>query len=284
MLRWCWLPFICLLAMAGVGCQKSKKAQSDRLLARVFNRTLYLSELDGMFPKGEDSSLVINAYIERWIREALLLHEAERNIPSDLNIDKLVRDYRASLVRHSYEQVLVERYLDSIVTKEELEAFYENNKEQYQLETPIMRCFFIKVPQPVYRSDELRRLWNSNKPEDYQKLVQYCSEFAEAHLLEDSTWHKVEDIAAELPPGILSPDNPGSKKEITLRDDKYEYYLRILELKNRKEIAPFNYIENQARRFILRSRIDKLLEEKKRDMYEIELRKGNVEIFSYKKE
>ncbi len=274
------------LSIAGVSlliamsCGKPAERPGDKPLARVFNRTLYLSEMDGMFPPGEDSTLIINAYIERWIREALLLQEAERNIPSDLNIDKLVRDYRASLVRHSYEQFLVEQLLDSTVTKEELQAFYENNKEQYQLETPIMRCFFVKVPLPVYRGEELRRLWNSTRDEDYAKLVQFCSEFAESHLLEDSTWHKVEDIAAELPPGILSPNNAGSKKEITLRDDKYEYYLRILELKNRQEIAPFSYIEEQARRFILRSRIDRLLEDKKNEMYDIELRRGNVEIFS----
>jgi len=276
----CRFLFLAMAVAALYACGKAGGQSQDTPLARVFNRTLYLSELDGLFPLGQDSSLVIGAYVERWIREALLLHEAERNIPNDLNIDKLVRDYRASLVRHNYEQFLVEKLLDSIVTQQELEAFYENNKEQYQLETPIMRCFFIKVPLPVFNGEELRRLWNSSRTDDYKRLVQYCSEFAEAHLLEDSTWHKVEDIAAELPQGLLSPDNPGSKREITLRDDQYEYYLRILELKNRQEIAPLSYIEDQARRFILRSRIDKLLEDKKNEMYDIELRRGNVEILS----
>ncbi len=86
--------------------------------------------MTGMFPPGEDSSLIINAYVERWIRETLLLLEAERNIPSDLNIDKLVRDYRASLVRHSYEQFLVEQLLDSTVTKAELEALKAKQLEK----------------------------------------------------------------------------------------------------------------------------------------------------------
>lgn len=276
---WGYLAIMVLAIQALSACSKQQAEKTgDIPLARVFNKTLYLSDMEGMFPPDADSALIINSYIERWIREALLLHEAERNIPSDLNIDKLVRDYRASLVRHSYEQFLVEQLLDSTVTQQELQAFYENNKEQYQLETPIMRCFFIKMPRPVYQIDELRRLWNSERPEDYAGLVKYCSEFAESHLLEDSTWHKVEDIAAELPAGLLSADNPGGKREITLRDDQYEYFLRILELKNRQEIAPFSYIEEQARRFILRSRIDKLLEEKKNDMYDIEIRKGNVEI------
>jgi hypothetical protein len=268
-----------LLALAALlSCFRTQDNGPDKALARVYNKTLYLSELEGMFPEGMDSSLVINAYVERWIRETLLLNEAERNIPSDLNIDRLVRDYRASLVRHSYEQFLVEQLLDSVVTREELESFYENNKEQYQLETPIMRCHFLKVPLPVYKSDDLRRWWNSDKPEDNARLIRYASEFAQLHHLEDSTWHKLEGIAAELPAGILSADNLGSKREITLRDDQFEYYLRILEIKNSRDIAPFSYVEHQARRLILSGRMDKLIEEKKNDMYELEFRKGNIEI------
>ncbi|MBX2929061.1 MAG: peptidyl-prolyl cis-trans isomerase [Saprospiraceae bacterium] len=273
------LPVFCVAVLAAAACGRQSEKLNDKPLARVFNRTLYLSDMEGMFPPGQDSTLIINSYVERWIREALLLQEAERNIPSDLNIDKLVRDYRASLVRHSYEQFLVEQLLDSTVTREELEAFYENNKEQYQLETPIMRCFFIKIPQPVYRAEELRRLWNSNRADDFPKLVQYCSQFAESHLLEDSTWYKVEEIAAELPEGLVSIENPGSKREITVRDDRYEYFLKVFEWKNRQEIAPFSYIENQARRFILRRRMDSLVEEKKNEMYDVEMRRGNVEIF-----
>ncbi|MDF1867360.1 MAG: hypothetical protein P1U70_21170, partial [Saprospiraceae bacterium] len=123
--------------------------KDDRQLAQVYNKTLYLSEMAGMIPEGmtsEDSTLIIEAYVNRWIKDAVLMHEAERNYPKDLDIDKLVRDYRASLVRLNYEQTMVQQSLDSIITEEELNDFYENNKAQYQLETPIMKCQFIKIP------------------------------------------------------------------------------------------------------------------------------------------
>lgn len=255
----------------------------DRLLAKVHNKSLYLSELDGMFPEGttgRDSTLIINAYLERWIREALLLHEAERNIPKDLNIDKLVRDYRASLIRHNYEQILVEELLDSTITKQELTAFYEKNKEQYQLETPIMRCYFIKVPLPVPKADELRRLWNSRDTADKRRLIDYCNSYAGAHLLEDSVWYKVEDIALEMPRGTLTADNVSAKKDFSQRDGNYQYYLKVFEVKNRKEIAPLAYIEGQARKVILRNRKVKLLEDIKEEMYELEARRNNIQIFT----
>lgn len=275
---------ILMLVLLGTQCQPAEEnEEEDRLLARVYNKSLYISDMDGMFPEGisgSDSSAIIDAYVERWIREALLLHEAERNIPSDLNIDKLVRDYRASLIRHSYEQILVEQLLDSTVTQAELNTFYENNKEQYQLETPIVRCYFVKVPRPVPEAAELRQLWNSNEPEDYDALVQYCNQYATAHLLEDSIWYNVEDLALNMPKGAVTVDNISSIRDFSQRDDQFQYYFKVFELKNIKEIAPLSYIEGQARKVILHRRKLKLLEDQKEQMYEVEMRRNNIKLYT----
>lgn len=271
-----------LVLLSSCSMESSQERDQGRLLAKVNNKSLYLSELDGMFPEpatAQDSLVIIQAYVQRWIREALLLNEAEQNIPGDLNIDKLVRDYRASLIRHNYEKALVEQYLDSIVTKDQLMEFYNRYKDQYQLETPIMRCYFIKVPLPVPESEKLRRLWNSNDEQSLPKLLEYCNTYAEAHLLKDSAWYKVEDIAMEMPRGTLTPDNVSAKREFSQRDDEYQYYFRVFEVKKRKDIAPLGYIEGQARKVILRSRREKLLQEKIEAMYQRELRRNNIQTF-----
>ncbi len=264
-------------------CTPPQVEQEDRLLATVFNKSLYLSELDGMFPEGttpQDSNLIIQAYTNRWVREAILLHEAERNIPNDLNIDKLVRDYRASLLRHNYEQILVQKLLDSNIAQEELINFYEQNKEQYQLETPIARCYFIKFPLPVENENELRSWWqNPDQDNNFEKLVEYASANAQAHHLVDSTWQRVEDIIIELPSGILNVDNISSKRDFILRDDKFLYFFKLFELKNKKEIAPLGFIQDQARKVILHHRKIKLLEERKNDMLDMAMDRKNVEIF-----
>lgn len=260
----------------------NEKGDNDRLLARVYSKSLYLSELDGMIPNGttsQDSSLIINAYIQRWIREALLLREAELNAPKDLNIDKLVRDYRASLLRSNYENILVEQLLDSTITQTELQEFYEKNKEQYQLEVPIVRCHLIKVPIPVPEEAKLRQLWNSTNSKDFAELIDYCNTYAEGHLLEDSTWHKITDLALAFPKGTLTVENISAKKDFSQRDDKYQFYFRLFEIKNQKEIAPLSYIKNQARKVILHRRKIELLEEKKEDFYNREMRRDKIEVF-----
>lgn len=272
-----------LLGLGVIACQPAPEASQDRVLAKVYNKTLYLSELEGMFPENtspQDSTLIIQAYTQRWVREALILHEAERNIPSDLNIDKLVRDYRASLLRHNYEEVLVREKLDSTISKEQLEAFYEANKNQYQLETPIMRCYFIKLPLPVDNESEIRNWWqNTDEEEDFQKLVELCNTSAQAHHLVDSTWQRLEDVAIELPKNSLTPENISPKKEFIIKDDKFMYFFRALEVKNQKEIAPLAFIQGQARKFILHKRKKEVLDKMLDDMLELSIGNKGVEIY-----
>ncbi len=276
-----WIGAITAAFLTVLACQPPAEEPKDEPLARVYNKTLYVSELDGMIPEGtssEDSLLIIEAYAERWIREALLLYEAENNIPKDLNIDKLVRDYRASLIRHNYEQQLYTN-IDSIITEEQLLDFYEKNKPQYQLETPIVRCHFIKVQRPVPESSQVRQWWEESQSDtaSFNALVAYCNKYAELHQLEDSTWHEVAEIAEVMPEGTVTPDNIRAKRDFTQRTDNYQYFLRVFEVVNRQEIAPLSYVEGHARRLILRQRREQLLEDIKKDMYDVALRDGNVE-------
>ncbi len=281
-----WMYALAALTLILSGCQQNNGGgdQEDKLLAEVKNRRLYLSELDGMFPEGTsgaDSNLIINAYVDRWVREALILNEAERNLPQDLNIDKLVRDYRASLLRNTYEQVLVQELLDSTVANQELRSFYEKNKEQFELETPIVRCHFIKVPLPVPQSDSLRIWWSGiNQGNNLMKLRTYAEQYASTYELADSSWIRIEQLALELPQETITPDNAIYKRDLRQEDDNFQYYLRVYDVKNRTEIAPLAYIEDQARKVILHSRKMKILKEKREDLYELEMRKNNIRIFT----
>ncbi len=272
--------FLCLLTN---GCQtKGAHEEGDRLLARVYNKSLYLSDMDGMLPIGissEDSSLIINKFVGNWVRETAMLHEAERNIPKGLDIDQLVENYRASLIKHNYENILVEKLLDSVVTRTELENFYEKNKEQYQLESPIIQCRFIKAPLNAPQLKQVEQWWNGKKDSDALALENWCNANAIIHHLNDSTWYKVVDIGAYMPQGSLTIDNVNNKKQFTQKDDEFVYMFELLDFISQKKIAPLAYIEDQARKVILHKRKTGLLEEMKDKLYDEALRKNSVSIY-----
>ncbi|WP_246144126.1 peptidylprolyl isomerase [Neolewinella aurantiaca] len=248
----------------------------------MHKKTLRLSELEGMFPEeatANDSLVIREAFIRRWLRETVLQYEAERNLPTDLNIDRLVRDYRASLVSSHYEEVLISMRLDSTITQEELEAYYESSKGQYLLEKPIVRCLFIRVPYPTPEEELLQQLWNNGKITDTMALENYCERLSEVALLDPTAWYSLDDIAQQLPEGTLTASNVNSKREFSQQDGSNRYYFRLLEMKPRLEIAPLSYVEEQARKVILHGRKAKVLNEAREDIYERELRSKNIKIF-----
>jgi hypothetical protein len=266
-----------------LGCAKDgKRSKDDRKLGRIYDKTLYLSDMEGMLPEGitgEDSTVIINTFVRYWMREMALLHEAEQNIPKDLNLEKLVADYRSSLIKNNYGNIVMNRLLDSTVTTVQLQEFYEKNKEQYQLETPILRCRFIKAPRNAPGSDKAQDWWNSNKGGDFAELTRWCSQHAAVHHLQDSTWYNVDDIAAYMPQGTLTVDNVDDRRDFIQRDENFVYYFRVLELVRKKELAPLSYIESQARKVILHKRKTELLEELKDKLFDEAVRKKNMEVY-----
>ncbi len=254
--------------------------QGDKLLAQAYNKSLYLSELEGILPEGvtkEDSNLIIRAYAQRWVREQLMMYEAERNIPKDLDIDELVRNYRASLIRFNYEEQIIAEKLDSTVSEAEMRAFYENNKDQFQLENTILKCQLLKLPLKAPQS-EINKLWYSRNPADETKLASYAKQWAALSMLNREKWYKLEEVAALLPTGTLTPDNVASRREGTLSDGDFRYYYRVLEALQGKTTAPFDYVREQASKVILHKRKQELLEKWKEDLYQRELRRENAKI------
>ena len=276
---------VCLVLL-GFSCSEDIQTNNGNfLLARVYNKSLYIKDLEGMFPPGTsayDSSLITNAYTQRWVRDAVLLYEAENNLPKDLNIDRLVRDYRSSLVRNNDEQVLLEQLMETEISKEELANFYDKNKIQYQLDNPIVKANVVVVPKIISVRDSLKYLWKNATDDNLARLKNICEEYELAHILDGSKWNEWENLAIYLPRNISFEEFSKKGKDFSIQDGEFDVWVKILDSKKPQEIPPIEYVEEQLKRMLLLSRKTKLLEEKKEDMFDIATRHGQIEIFYLK--
>lgn len=271
-----------LFILAFYACEEIGMSGDDTVLAEAHGRKLYLSKASKYITPNaspSDSLTQLRAYVDQWVREMVLLHEAERTLPSDIAVDELVQDYRNSLIVSNFEKGFIEAQLDTVITDEELQVYYQRNREQYQLEQTIVRCRFVKLPRTTDSIPQFRGWWDGKETEDSARVAGFSDRWAEIYLLEDSTWYRVDEIEQLMPPGTLQSQNirPGTSLRFT--DDEFEYYLSVSESVKSREIAPLSYIRDQAVRFIMHKRKLEMLEEMKASLYEQGLTGGNIKIY-----
>ncbi|MBK6392767.1 MAG: hypothetical protein KA109_05485 [Saprospiraceae bacterium] len=274
-----------MILIQGCNLLDNKNKPVDKLIATVYDKKLHLSDMAGMFPLNanhDDSLQLIGSFATRWTKEQVFLTEAEKHIPQDLEIEELLKKYSESLISLNFQKLLTEQNLDSLVSEEELRDFYEKNKDQYQLETSIIRCYFVKIPDDIKELRNVREWWDGiNDDANRKKLARMSEKYDGIFHLEDSVWHNLEDIESLFPANRISTRNWTTGESLSFSDKQYTYFFQVLELVSKQDAAPMSYVAPKARRIILNQRKNKLVEDFKTKLYETEIRKNNV-TFQYK--
>lgn len=281
-------PVIAILSLflalaASCKLDRNESETGEFLLAEVYSKKLFLNDVQNMIHEDaspQDSALIVSAYVERWVRDQLLMAKAEQNIPVDLNVDKLVQDYRSSLILNNYERLLMESQLDSAISDQELITFYEANKEQYILEKPIARILFVKLRPDSPNQQQALAWWNDLTTENLRRLRSYSERHAAQSFLEDTVWMDMAAIMNMVPLNMVSEPSLKEGKEVRYQDGDYLYLLKVLEVRRTTEVAPLAYIREQASRAILHRRQVSLIERTKDQLYDVEIRKNNVKIYT----
>lgn len=271
--------FLIWVVFSITGCSQKK----EPLLAKVYDDYLYLSNVEGIIPHGssqEDSTHILNHYVENWVRDKLFENEAKKRISEKDKIERQVKEYRASLINHAYESLIIKEQLDSNLDEEELEVFYEKNKTAFKLEYPLIKCNFIKIAKNKPQVKAIKELWKSSKEGDQEELKRICAQSAELYMLNDTLWNNGSEILLQLPKGKVSIGELSSKKEFGLEDDGNMYLLKILKWMPAGETAPFNYAKSRISDIFLLQRKKEVIEKIKDKIFEKESRRQNFSIYS----
>lgn len=263
--------FLYTLMLLLQGCGSTTADPSKKALARVADDYLYASELeglgDGMNP--EDSALQVQLYIKQWVEDALIMQEGKDKIKNKERIDRLVKDFRTSLVREEYEQWLVEQQLDSIVSAQEVSDYYEQNKEQYQSGIEWVRCFFVKIPRSLEGAEQVHEWFQSGTRSDFENVRAFCQKHNAPAILDEQFWVRLDRILVELPDGNLPRrylEETGSIFDHS--NDEYIYLYRTLEYRGAEEATPLSKVKDEITRIILHQRRMALVEQNRKEIYE----------------
>ncbi len=236
-----------------------KKDVTPETVARVNDTYLYKEDLKAIFTKDiskQDSIILVNNYINNWIKQQLLVSKAQLNLENKKDeFEDLVKQYREDLFINSYKEAVVKQYLDTIITDDDIDQFYLNNNEIFKLNEELIKVKYIKIGKDDSNKNALLKLFKSTSNKDFERLKEK-SLLMKSHHLNDLIWIKYSDLINEIP--VLKTED----KQLLLKKDNFIqkedslslYLVTIKKVLQSNEIAPKSYITPAIRQMILHQR------------------------------
>ncbi len=226
------------------------------MIARVGTAYLYRSELSSSMPSGiagADSINFSQAFIEKWIVGQLKLQEAEKLFSqSESDIDRLVEEYRRSLLVHRLDRHYLEAEPCGEITDKDIASYYNANKLNFRISQPMVKGEIFAVDEKFRRREQLLKWFESGKAEHREDFVESCRKNNMMYLQFDE-WVSFSDFLSNLPLLRTAKNNEllGNRKTQRIHHDKTYYYFRITNVLRAGDTMPIEMAKENIRQILI---------------------------------
>ena len=264
-----------LLLLLSSSCHQ----REDKVMAQVYYHKLYESEVLQNMPTGlspADSIAIVNDFIDSWVREQLVLHEAEKSLsPREKNFDRQLEEYRNNLLINTYFNKIISDTAAMNITDKDLEEFMKGFDKRYTIEKEIVKVNYVKLPKnsPLLGLAKEILFSESRRVGEKEALVKLLGDSIE-YLLDDDAWLYLDDIQNEVSFDFSADavKNRCIEKEI----GDYHYLLVVLDYKNQRSVSETNEERAAARMMLLNQRKQQIIRQHVDQLYEKAMQSGSV--------
>ena len=148
----------------------SRFLHDDEVVAEVDGVVLYRSDLDDVLPTGlsdEDSLRLAAQYINSWASDQVFLGIAEQQLSkAEKDVTKELEAYRKALLKYRYEQLYVNERLDTSVSVDLVQQYYDAHADKFVLERPVLKARYLRISSKSPLKDQIKKKMSSSESSD----------------------------------------------------------------------------------------------------------------------
>ncbi|WP_406684440.1 peptidyl-prolyl cis-trans isomerase [Seonamhaeicola sp. MEBiC1930] len=266
-------------------CEYFKRSTDAVEVARVNNSYLYYDDIKNLVPEEaslEDSTLIVQNFINRWATQQLLMDGAILNLSENKqqSFNKLVNQYKNDLYTKAYMEALVKRNIDTIVSFEDVQDYYYNNKEVFKLNEELIKFRYIHLDENIIDYNLIQEKFKRFEKNDKKELDSISLQF-KSYSLNDSIWIKLSQVLEKIP--VVTPENKNQllKKSnfVQLKDSLGVYLMQINDVLLRNDTAPLEYVKPTIDHIVINKRKLELIRQLEKDITKDAIKNKQFEIY-----
>ena len=243
------------------------------VIARVGDKLLLRKELSAVLPRGitkPDSVNQSKFFIQRWVKQELMLKMAEENLADDQkDVQRELDEYRTSLIIHRYQQQLINQKLDTVIVEGDIRQFYDSHPEKFILDQNIVKAIYIEVPKDEAKLDQLKRWMSASDDKSRMELEKFSFQYATKFDYFNELWIDFSQIRSRMPVSFTSPNAILRRNSFIEASDGNKYYLAaIKDYRLIGDKAPFEFVKDRITNLILNTRKMEFIEELQKNIYQ----------------
>ena len=266
-------------------CNYLTKNASIIPIARVNDSYLYNEDIINLIPDNtskEDSTIIVNNFINRWATKQLLIDQSMINLSQEKQdfFNEMVSQYKTDLYTEAYKSSIILKQLDTVILRKEYEDYYNLNKRNFKLNDELLKVRYIQVDNFFLDIKALEKKIKRYDSIDKKDLINLSIKFKSFNL-NDSIWIKSDVLIGRLP--VLKEENLKVLKKpnyTQLQDSLGVYLIKIEATLKTNDIAPLSYVRPTIEQIILNKRKQDLLKKIQKDITIDAIKNKNFEIFT----
>ncbi len=279
------IALIGIVLPAFMSCRAiSSFLSADETIAEVGQAKLYRSELNELIPRGipaEDSVRLAKMYINTWALDQVFLAVAEEQLSkSEKDVTKELEDYRKSLLKYRYEQLFVNERLDTSVSDDRIEQYYQDHEEKFILQRPVVKARFLLISEDSPSLDKIKKKMASDEVQDLVDADSLAYSSALKFLTWGNEWIDASTLAREFGSDHETMLDWMEGKWITRRDTSGRVSVAyVSEMMSAGRLAPIEYCTPSIRDMIISARKQSLISTLEQDLLKDARETGQLVIF-----